>query len=570
MAYFIASENLQGKYEDSGNTILIVKYDFEVDTESDLPAQNQFSSDGVKIAMTSTAHVISNNKRFEMQSDGTWSDITTSSGGGGGGATVYLTADNIAYDNTTSGLTADDVQEALDEIVSEMPVIPSTYDADDINYDNTTSGLSATNVQDALDEIVSDIPSIPSTYDADDIVYDNTTSGMTATNVQDAIDELNTGLSGKQDTLTFDNTPTQSSTNPVTSDGIYTALSGKQDTLTYDNTPTQNSTNPVTSDGIYTALAGKQNTLTFDTTPTQGSNNPVTSDGIYAAIQGGGGGGSDVDTLHNGCFRGKYLGDSITAEQLNAIYTGTFDDIYVGDYWTLSGVNWRVADINYYIGYSNNVLPTDNHIILFPDTILAKTGWNQSDTSVFYNNPSYVESKPFNWLTNNSSSYNFGSKLSTNHQLWYCFSGTSYTVSPRSVSMILPNAMQIFGANFMMNLLSITPEGFASRGMNATKYSAYTSTPQIISDLANKQFALFRYTSKYIDDANGETYWLRDTMSGGGSSGNLFVVEKLSPSYYKSVISFISPTNTKAMSTAGNNGYGIRPYYIMKGIPLPD
>jgi len=35
----------------------------------------------------------------------------------------------------------------------------------------------------------------------------------------------------KQDTLTFDNTPTSASTNPVTSWGVYTALSGKQDAL---------------------------------------------------------------------------------------------------------------------------------------------------------------------------------------------------------------------------------------------------------------------------------------------------------------------------------------------------
>ena len=36
---------------------------------------------------------------------------------------------------------------------------------------------------------------------------------------------------------------------------------------------------------LSTALAGKQNTLTFDTTPTSGSQNPVTSGGIYAAFQ---------------------------------------------------------------------------------------------------------------------------------------------------------------------------------------------------------------------------------------------------------------------------------------------
>lgn len=58
----------------------------------------------------------------------------------------------------------------------------------------------------------------------------------------------------KQDVLSFDATPTENSTNPVTSDGIYDALATKQDTLSFDATPTENSTNPVTSNGIYDAL----------------------------------------------------------------------------------------------------------------------------------------------------------------------------------------------------------------------------------------------------------------------------------------------------------------------------
>jgi len=62
---------------------------------------------------------------------------------------------------------------------------------------------------------------------------------------------------GKQDTLTFDNTPTNGSTNPVTSDGIYTALGTKQDTITVDAVPTSGSVNPVQSGGVYDALAEK-------------------------------------------------------------------------------------------------------------------------------------------------------------------------------------------------------------------------------------------------------------------------------------------------------------------------
>lgn len=63
--------------------------------------------------------------------------------------------------------------------------------------------------------------------------------------------------STKQNTLTFDNTPTNGSSNPVTSDGIYAALGAKQDNLTIDATPASGSTNPVSSGGVYTALSGK-------------------------------------------------------------------------------------------------------------------------------------------------------------------------------------------------------------------------------------------------------------------------------------------------------------------------
>lgn len=62
--------------------------------------------------------------------------------------------------------------------------------ASDVTFDGTASGLSATNVQGAIEEVVSDIPTIPATYDADDIVYDNTTGGLTATDAQAAIDEV--------------------------------------------------------------------------------------------------------------------------------------------------------------------------------------------------------------------------------------------------------------------------------------------------------------------------------------------------------------------------------------------
>lgn len=84
-------------------------------------------------------------------------------------------------------------------------------------------------------------------------------------------DKMNVALGNKQDTLTFDDTPTVNSTNPVASGGVYTALTGKQDTLTWDNAPTEDSDNAISSGAVYTALqgaGGMQRTLLYtNTTP---------------------------------------------------------------------------------------------------------------------------------------------------------------------------------------------------------------------------------------------------------------------------------------------------------------
>ena len=65
-------------------------------------------------------------------------------------ALAGLTASNIGYDNTNSGLTADTTQGAIDEVLSQVPLT-----ANALPYENTTSGLTADNVQGAIDELAS-------------------------------------------------------------------------------------------------------------------------------------------------------------------------------------------------------------------------------------------------------------------------------------------------------------------------------------------------------------------------------------------------------------------------------
>ena len=61
---------------------------------------------------------------------------------------------------------------------------------------------------------------------------------------------------------------------------------------------------------------------------------------------------------HNGSYRGKYLGTSVTAEQYAAISAGTFEDLYIGDYWTIGGVNYRIAAFDYYWNCGDTALTT--------------------------------------------------------------------------------------------------------------------------------------------------------------------------------------------------------------------
>ena len=68
-----------------------------------------------------------------------------------------------------------------------------------------------------------------------------------------------------QNKLTFDDAPTEDSTNPVKSGGVYTALSGKQDVLTFDDAPDEDSDNPVKSSGVYTAIAAVKTVKIADT-----------------------------------------------------------------------------------------------------------------------------------------------------------------------------------------------------------------------------------------------------------------------------------------------------------------
>lgn len=72
---------------------------------------------------------------------------------------------------------------------------------------------------------------------------------------------------------------------------------------------------------------------------------------------------------HNAIYRGKSLGSTVTTAQYAAIKAGTFDDLYIGDYWTIGGVNYRIAAFDYYLN-SGDTSCTTHHVVIVPDTCL--------------------------------------------------------------------------------------------------------------------------------------------------------------------------------------------------------
>jgi len=105
---------------------------------------------------------------------------------------------------------------------------------------------------------------------------------------------------------------------------------------------------------------------------------------------------------HNGIYRGKRLGTTTpTAEQFAAISAGTFKDMYIGDYWTINSVTWRIVAFDYYMNCGDNNGGTEtfpgsagdvtfnyigkvsaHHVTIMPDTVITvNVPMNTSNTT---------------------------------------------------------------------------------------------------------------------------------------------------------------------------------------------
>lgn len=150
--------------------------------------------------------------------------VTTATAGNTGSINTI----NSLIGNGTPTTTDKTIIGAINEINAKIPE-GGTVEAEDVTYDNTTSGLTATDVQAAIDEVNAKIPQ-GGNIEADDVTYDNTQSGLTATDVQAAIDELASASGGSSFGTAVDIHTYNDTANP------YVAPSDGYVSFTSDNT----------------------------------------------------------------------------------------------------------------------------------------------------------------------------------------------------------------------------------------------------------------------------------------------------------------------------------------------
>jgi hypothetical protein len=100
----------------------------------------------------------------------------------------------------------------------------------------------------------------------------------------------------------------------------------------------------------------------FITDGDRGTKTILADDLVFALLTGS-------PEMHKNIIRGRNLGVRITSDQHKAITSGTFEGLWLGDYWLNDNMAWRIVDFNYW--NVNNALTTP-HIVVMPDRPLYR------------------------------------------------------------------------------------------------------------------------------------------------------------------------------------------------------
>lgn len=196
---------------------------------------------------------------------------------------------------------------------------------------------------------------------------------------------------------------------------------------------------------------------------------------------------------HNAIYRGKYLGSAVTEAQYAAIAAGTFEDMYIGDYWTIGGVNYRIAAFDYYYRTGDTSCDT-HHITLVPDSNMYTHVMNDTNitTGAYVGSKMYTEGLTAAKTTINSA---FGEAHILNHRQYLQNAVTDGYASGGSwydSTVELMTEQNVYGGKIFGNQLNGTalPNSYT---VDKSQYPLFAFRPDMISNRA--------------------WFWLRDVVS---------------------------------------------------------
>lgn len=199
--------------------------------------------------------------------------------------------------------------------------------------------------------------------------------------------------------------------------------------------------------------------------------------------------------MHRNYYRGKFLGTSVTQAQKDAIEDGSFKDLYTGDYWTINGRNWVIADFDYFWNNGYNPKTTVHHLMIVPEDVLYET-YMDGDCST---SNGYLNSDMRKTGLNEAKSIiteAFGDMVLSHQDIFVNASrngrptGTAWAMS----TVELFSEVMVYGCNRLAVM---------NDGVNIP--ANYTTD--------KKQVALFKLNPKFAD--KNAYWWLRDVVSDG-------------------------------------------------------
>lgn len=196
---------------------------------------------------------------------------------------------------------------------------------------------------------------------------------------------------------------------------------------------------------------------------------------------------------HNSIYGGRFLGNAVTGEQYAAIADGSFTDMYIGDYWTIGGVVYRIAAFDYYYR-AGDPDTTTHHVTLVPDANMYTHVMNDSDitTGAYVGSKMYTEGLTQAKTTINSA---FGEAHVLKHRQWLQNAVTDGYASGGSwydSTVELMTEQNVYGGKIFSNI------------QNGTALAnSYT--------IDKSQYPLFAFRPDMI--SNRQRFWLRDVVS---------------------------------------------------------